>query len=178
MLELVRAYGAWLLLGALFLVMLCVRASSDCCAILPRENRHEGERGGARRGQRSSVSGSRGEWTTRVPEERGRQEGFADVMLAPRDTAATGSVSGGDCGRRRLLHQLCRWALPVAFLLGAVALWLGGAMPIGLALVGLVLAICPLVCIFLLFWEGRESKRAIAAAAALRDRSRGNQTRR
>ncbi len=182
MLELVQAYGAWLLLGALFLVMLCVRTSSDCCATLPRDvpkdDGEEGERGGVRGGQRSAVSGTWREWIAPASEPRGLQEGSVGVTLAHRDAEATRKVSGGGCGRRRLLRRLCRWALPAAFLLGAVALWLGGAMPIGLALVGLLLPACPLVCILLLFWEGRESKRAIAAAEALRDRARGDQTRR
>ena len=68
------------------------------------------------------------------------------------------------CHHRPWLHRLCRWALPAAFVAGAGAIWLTASAGVGLAVVGLVLLLCPVACVALLLWQSRHSERALTAA--------------
>lgn len=82
-------------------------------------------------------------------------EGAIDPMLVH---------SQGSCSQRPWLHRLCRWLVPAAFVAGALAVLLTASTWVGLAVVGVVLLLCPVVCVVLLLWQGRRSEQAISDA--------------
>ncbi len=67
----------------------------------------------------------------------------------------------GACGKRQLLHQLCRWLLPLAFALAIVALSMGGDRGMAMKVLATLLLACPVVCIVLLLRESDQVKQAV-----------------